>query len=164
MGGYVALNISPEIITFAISMVPVIELRGAIPYGASMELPFYMSFILSVVGNLFPVPFLILFVRKIFDWLRKIKIFRKLVDWMERRVLSKSYTLAKYERFGLAIFVALPLPGTGAWTGAMLAGLLGMRLKDSLPAIFIGVIIAALIVTAVSYGFVGAIDFLGLHA
>lgn len=158
------MNISPEIITFAISMVPVIELRGSIPYGASMEVPFYMSFILSVIGNMLPVPFLILFVRKIFTWLRKITIFKKLVDWMERRVLSKSEALAKYERFGLAIFVGIPLPGTGAWTGAMLAGLLGMRLRDSLPAIFIGVIIAAAVVTAVSYGFIGAIDFLGLHA
>ncbi|MBR3848802.1 MAG: small multi-drug export protein [Oscillospiraceae bacterium] len=164
MGGYIALNISPEIITFAISLIPVIELRGAIPYGASMQLPYYMSFILSVIGNMLPVPFLILFVRKIFDWLRKIKLFKKLVDWMERRVLGKQDVLAKYEKFGLAIFVAIPLPGTGAWTGAMLAGLLGMRMKDSLPAIFIGVIVAALIVTAVSYGFIGAIDFLGLHA
>lgn len=156
--------ISPEIITFAISMVPVIELRGAIPYGASMELPFYMSFLLSVLGNMLPVPFLVLFVRKIFNWLKTMKVFKKVVDKMEARVLGKRDVLTKYERFGLAIFVAIPLPGTGAWTGAMLAGLLGMRLKDSLPAIFIGVIIAALIVTAVSYGFVGAIDFLGLHA
>ncbi len=164
MGGYGALNISPEIITFAISMVPVIELRGSIPYGASVELPYYMSFILSVFGNMLPVPFLVLFVRKIFNWLKTMKVSKKLVDWTERRVLGKKEVLAKYEAIGLVILVAIPFPGTGAWTGAMLAGLLGMRLKDSLPAIFIGVIIAAVIVTAVSYGFIGAIDFLGLHA
>ncbi len=158
------MTISPEIITFAISMVPVIELRGAIPYGAAVQLPFYMSFILSVFGNMLPVPFLILFVRKIFNWLKTMKTFKKLVDKMEARVLGKRDVLTKYERFGLAIFVAIPFPGTGAWTGAMLAGLLGMRLKDSLPAVFIGVIIAAVIITAVSYGFIGAIDFLGLHA
>jgi len=158
------VSISPEIITFAISMVPVIELRGAIPYGAAMDLPIYMSAILAIIGNMLPVPFIVLFVRKIFDLLRKFKLFTKFVDWMERRVLSKSDRLAKYEKFGLAIFVALPLPGTGAWTGAMLAGLLGMRIKDSLPAILAGVIIAAIIVSAVSYGLIGAIDFLGLHA
>lgn len=158
------LQISPEIITFAISAVPIIELRGAIPYGHNAGLPFYVSFLLAVLGNMLPVPFLVLFVRKIFNWLATMKIFRKTVAWMEKRVLGKQNVLIKYETIGLIILVAIPFPGTGAWTGAMLAGLLGMRLRDSVPAIFLGVIIAAVIVTAVMYGFIGAIDLFGLHA
>ncbi len=158
------MTFSPELVTFAISMVPVIELRGSIPYGAAMGMPFYLSFILAVVGNLLPVPFIIPFVRKVFDWCKKLPMLSKFAEWSEKHVLGKQDVLAKYEKIGLVILVAIPLPGTGAWTGAMLAGLLGMRIKDSLPAIFAGVLIAALIVSGVSYGFLGAIDLFGLHA
>lgn len=158
------MAISPELITFAISMVPVIELRGAIPYGAAMGLPFYLSCILSILGNMLPVPFIVLFVRKLFELLKKLPMLTKFVEWSEKHVMGKQDVLAKYEKIGLMILVAIPLPGTGAWTGAMLAGLLGMRIKDSVPAIFAGVIIAALVVSAVSYGFLGAFDLFGLHA
>ncbi len=158
------MAIAPELIVFLISMVPVAELRGAIPYGAALEIPFWSNFIISIVGNMLPIPFIVLFVRKIFDWLKTKRLFKGFADWSEKHVMGKQSIISKYEIIGLVILVAIPLPGTGAWTGAMLAGLLGMRLKNALPAIFAGVIIAAIIVAGVSYGFIGAIDFLSLHA
>ncbi len=158
------MTVSPEIITFAISMVPVVELRGSIPYGAAMGLSFFPCLILSIIGNLLPTPFIVLFVRKIFNWLKTMKFFKPFAEWSEKHVLGKRDVIARYETIGLAILVAIPLPGTGAWTGAMLAGLLGMRLKNALPAIILGVIVAAIIVSCVTYGFVGAIDFFALHA
>ncbi|MBQ5778230.1 MAG: small multi-drug export protein [Oscillospiraceae bacterium] len=158
------MAIAPEVLVFLISMVPVAELRGAIPYGVAAELPFWSNFLISILGNMLPVTFVVLFIRKVFAWLRTISFFKPFVDWSEKHVLSKQDVIAKYEIIGLIILVAIPLPGTGAWTGAMLAGLLGMRLKDAIPSIFVGVVVAALVVSAVSYGLIGAIDLLALHA
>lgn len=147
---------------FIISMTPVLELRGAIPYGFAAGLPAWVTIVVSVVGNMILVPFIILSVRSVFAWLKKMKFMRKFVEWSEKRVMKNRKMISKYEALGLMLLVAIPLPGTGAWTGAMLAGLLEMRLKESLPAIFIGVIVAAVIVTLVSYGFIGAIGLFGL--
>ncbi len=147
---------------FIISMIPVLELRGAIPYGFAAGIPAWLTVIVSIIGNTILVPFIILSVRSVFCWLKKMKFMRRFVEWSEKRVLKNKKMISKYEMLGLMLIVAIPLPGTGAWTGAMLAGLLNMRLKTSLPAIFIGVVIAAVIVTAVSYGFIGAIGFLGI--
>lgn len=147
---------------FIISLTPVLELRGAIPYGFAAGLPAWLTVLVSIIGNMILVPFIILSVRSIFAWLKKMRFMRPFVEWSEKRVLKNKELISKYEALGLMIIVAIPLPGTGAWTGAMLAGLLNMRLKASLPAIFIGVAIAAVIVTAVSYGFIGAIGFFGL--
>ena len=147
---------------FIISLIPVLELRGAIPYGFAAGIPAWVVVLVSVIGNMLLVPFVILSVRSVFAWLKKMKFMRGFVEWSENRVLKNKKMIAKYETLGLMLLVAIPLPGTGAWTGAMLAGLLGMRLKTALPAIFIGVIIAAVIVTGVTYGFIGAIGFLGL--
>ena len=147
---------------FIISMTPVLELRGAIPYGFAAGLSAWVTIAVSVVGNMILVPFIILSVRSVFEWLKKMKFMRRFVEWSENHVMKNKKIISKYEALGLMILVAIPLPGTGAWTGAMLAGLLGMRLKESLPAIFIGVIVAAIIVTLVSYGFIGAIGLFGL--
>lgn len=155
-------SFSSVMTVFIISMTPVLELRGAIPYGFATGLPAWLTVMVSVLGNMILVPFIILFVRSIFAWLRKMKFMQGFVEWSEKRVLKNKKMISKYEMLGLMLLVAVPLPGTGAWTGAMLAGLLNMRLKQSLPAICIGVIIAAIIVTAVSYGFIGAIGFFGL--
>ena len=158
------MELKSALMIFLISMTPVIELRGAIPYGAAVDLPVWETVVLSVVGNLILTPFIVLFVRKVFNWLKKAEFLRPFVEWSEKHILGKKDVLSKYEKIGLAILVAIPFPGTGAWTGAMLAGLLGMRLKDALPAICIGVVIAAIIVSGVSYGFIGAIGLFGLHA
>ncbi len=158
------MTVFPELIVFLISLVPVAELRGAIPYGAAVGLPFWTNLFVSILGNMLPVPFIILFVRNIFLWLKNFRFFKPMVEWCEQHVLSKQKMISKYEIIGLIILVAIPLPGTGAWTGAALAGFLGMRLKDAMPSILVGVVIAALIVSAVSYGFIGAIDLFALHA
>ncbi len=137
--------------TFLISMVPVIELRGAIPIGLGMGLPLWEVIIISVIGNLIPIPFIILFIRKIFEWMRtKSEKLNTLVCKLESRAMSKADTVKKYTFWGLFIFVAIPLPGTGAWTGALIAALLEVRLKIAIPAIFLGVICAAIIMTTVS--------------
>lgn len=142
------------VLTFLISMVPVLELRGAIPFGVANGLPPLAALAVAVCGNLVPVPFIILFIRRIFAWLRTWKSLRGLVEKLESRAKKKSETVKKYAWIGLCILVAIPLPGTGAWTGALVAALMNMRLKQAMPAIILGVIIAGLIMTVVSYGFV----------
>lgn len=139
--------------TFLISMVPVIELRGAIPIGVANGLDVWTALVVSVAGNLVPVPFIIIFIRKIFFWLRsKSDRLNNIVTRLENRAAEKSAVIDKYEWFGLVILVAIPLPGTGAWTGALVAAMLNMRLKRAFPAIFLGVVIAGLIVMYITYG------------
>lgn len=142
------------LLTCLMAMVPVIELRGAIPFGLALGLPYTLSFAASVVGNIIPVPFIIIFIRRIFAWLReKSEFFKKLVGKLEVRAANKAELVYKYALIGLVILVAIPLPGTGAWTGALIAALLGIRLKAAFPAIVLGVLIAGFIVTGISYGF-----------
>lgn len=137
----------------AISMVPVIELRGAIPAGLALDLPFYAVFLAAFVGNLLPVPFLILFTRRVFEWLRKkSQLLERLVHKMEQKAASKEALIRRYELLGLCILVAIPLPGTGAWTGSLVAAVFDIRLKRAFPVIALGVLIAGVIVSIVSYG------------
>jgi uncharacterized membrane protein len=141
------------LMTFFISMVPVIELRGAIPIATANGLNFWVAIVISIVGNLVPVPFIIIFIRKIFNWMsRKSNRLGRLVAKMEERAAKKSGTVEKYAFWGLVILVAIPLPGTGAWTGALVAAMLEMRLKKAFPAIALGVVIAAVIVAFVTFG------------
>lgn len=145
--------------TFLISMVPVIELRGAIPIGVAAGLSPWLAIGVSVIGNLVPVPFIIIFIKKIFAWMRSKSIkLDGLVTRLEKRAESKSETVQKYAFWGLFILVAIPLPGTGAWTGALVAAMLEMPLKKAFPAIMLGVLGAAAIVAFVTYG-AGAIFF-----
>ena len=141
------------LMTFLISMVPVIELRGAIPIAVANGLNYWVAVAVSIIGNLVPVPFIILFIRKIFELMRKIsKKFDGIVTRLEQRAEKKSDVVRKYAFWGLFILVAIPLPGTGAWTGALVAAMLDMRLKRAFPAIALGVLAAAAIVTFVTYG------------
>ena len=134
-------------------MVPVVELRGAIPIGVGLDLPLWVAILVSVVGNMIPVPFIILFIRHIFKWMRKVsKTFARIVDKMEEKAEKHKDKVTKYGFWGLFILVAIPLPGTGAWTGALVAAMMDLRLKTALPAIFLGVIGAAIIVSVVTYG------------
>lgn len=138
---------------FAISMVPVIELRGAIPAGLALDLPFYAVFVTAFLGNLLPVPFLILFTRRVFEWLRrKSALLERMVQKLERKAKNKEDLIRRYELLGLCILVAIPLPGTGAWTGSLVAAVFDMRLKRAFPVIALGVLIAGVIVSFVSYG------------
>ena len=147
------------IMTFLISMVPVIELRGAIPIGVAAGLDPWLAIGVSIIGNLVPVPFIIIFIKKIFAWMRtNIKKLDGLVTRLEKRAKNKSETVQKYAFWGLFILVAIPLPGTGAWTGALVSAMLEMPLKKAFPAIALGVLGAAAIVAFVTYG-AGAIFF-----
>lgn len=134
-------------------MVPVVELRGAIPYGVIAGLSVPAAFIIAVIGNLLPIPFLVMFTRKVFEWLRKISSgLDSFVKKLEAKADQKKDVVLKYEFWGLVLLVAIPLPGTGAWTGALVAAMMDMRLKRAMPAITLGVLIAGVIVTTVTYG------------
>ena len=142
------------LMTFLIAMVPVLELRGAIPAGIAAGLPPAAAAAAAILGNLVPIPFLILLLRRIFDWLRKSSWVGPKIDWLERRAHLKGRMVRKYRLPGLIILVAIPLPGTGAWTGALVAALLDIRMRHALPAIFLGVVIAGAIVPTLTYGVV----------
>ena len=149
--------IGKVLLTFLVSMVPVIELRGGIPFGAALGLDPLSAAVAAILGNLVPVPFIILFIRHIFDWLRKYEKPRALVEKFEKKAHLKSKNVIKYQTFGLCLFVALPLPGTGAWTGALIAAILDMRFKRAMPSIILGVLIAATIVTCITRGVIAAL-------
>ena len=141
--------------TILVSMVPVVELRGGIPFGVAAGLPVWAAYLAAVIGNMLPVPFIVVYIRRIFQWMRRrIPKLNSLVDRLEQKAHLKGQTVSKYKYLGLAIFVAIPLPGTGAWTGALVAALLDIRMRHALPAIFLGVAIAGALVTAVTMGVV----------
>ncbi len=139
--------------TFFISMVPVVELRLGLPYGLGLGLPYGLALGTSILGNMVPVPFIIIFIRRIFAWLR-IRWTRLdgLITRMEKRAEGKGEVVEKYGTWGLLILVAIPLPGTGAWTGALVAAMMRLKLKRAFPAIAVGVLIAAVIVSVITYG------------
>ena len=142
-----------ELITLLMAMVPVVELRGAIPYGVVAGLSVHTAFILAVIGNLIPIPFLVVFTRKVFEWLRtKSEGLDRMVCRLEAKADKNKELVEKSEFFGLMLLVAIPLPGTGAWTGALVAAMLDMRLKRAMPAIILGVLVAGVIVTTLTYG------------
>lgn len=141
------------LITLAVSMVPVIELRGAIPIATGLGLTPGVAIPVAIIGNLIPVPFIIIFIKKIFAWMRtKSQRLNAVVDKMEAKAEKNKAKVLKYAFWGLALFVAIPLPGTGAWTGALVAAMLDMPLKKAFPSILIGVLGAGLIISFVSYG------------
>lgn len=159
------------IYVFLISILPIIELRGAIPVGAAMGIPFYLNYISAVIGNMLPVPFILLFIPKILDFLSRFKLFRPIVLWVRRkadkysgRIIENAEGEAEREDrprrlrgafWGLLLFVMIPLPGTGAWTGALIASLFSLPKKSSFLAVFLGVLGAGVIMCLASYGVVG---------
>ncbi len=150
---FLATYMGKVISTLVVAMVPVIELRGAIPWAVAQGLDIWTASVVSVVGNMIPVPFIILFIRKIFEIMRKISPkLDGVVTKMENKAEKHRETVNRYKFWGLLILVAIPLPGTGAWTGALVAAMMEMRLKDAVPAIFVGVIVAAVIVAMVTCG------------
>lgn len=141
------------IVTFFISMVPVIELRGAIPYATGMGLSPWIAIPVAMIGNILPIPFIILFIKKIFAWMRKQSGWlNRVVDKMEAKAEKNKEKVLKYAFWGLTLFVAIPLPGTGAWTGALVAAMLDMPLKKAFPSILLGVVGAGIVIAFVSYG------------
>lgn len=147
------------LMTFGVSMVPIIELRGAIPIGVGMGLPLWEAIIVSLIGNILPVPFIILFIKKIFAWMRgKSERLNDVVERLEAKAYAKKDRVEKYEFWGLFLFVAIPLPGTGAWTGSLIAAMLDMKLKKAFPSIALGVLGAAIIISILTYLGFGAYE------
>lgn len=140
------------LMTFFTAMIPVLELRAAIPLGLAAGLPAPLVMMVSIVGNLLPVPFILLLIRRIFRWLRHFPSMGDMIDRLERRAHLKGRKVQKYRSFGLMILVAIPLPGTGAWTGALVASVLDIRMRTAMPAIFMGLVIAALLMTSLTLG------------
>ena len=142
-----------EILVFLISMLPILELRGSILAAGLLKMNFLSTFIISVLGNILPIPFILLFIKKIFILLKKTRL-KKIVEKLETKALSKSEQITKYGKWGLFLFVAIPLPGTGAWTGSLIAALLHMKFKHAIISIFLGVIVAGLIMSLISFGII----------
>lgn len=148
-------NVAGEmLITFVVAMMPIVELRGAIPLGVGLGLSHWTAMLVSVLGNCLPVPFIILFIRQIFKWLRAhSRKITSLLDRIENRARGQWEKVHAYQFLGLMLLVAIPLPGTGAWTGALIAALINMRLRNAMISIFAGVIVAGFLITGLTYGF-----------
>ena len=139
--------------TFFISMLPVGELRAGLPYGIALGLEYPLALMAALLGNMVPVPFIIVYIKQIFAWMRRhMPRMNALITKLEERANLKGETVQKYGHWGLLLFVAIPLPGTGAWTGALIAALLNIRTSKAVPVIMIGVCIAAAIMTLITYG------------
>lgn len=145
-------KIPEELVAFVISLMPVLECRGGMIAARLMEIPFLKAFLICYLGNMVPIPFIILFIRKIFDFLRRYSFFEKIILKLEAKTERNKEKVLRYEMWGLLIFVAIPLPGTGGWTGALMAGLLDMQFKRALPIIALGVLIAGFIMSGLTYG------------
>lgn len=140
------------VFTMLVSMLPIIELRGGIPFGVALGLNPWAAFFASVVGNLLPLPFIVVYIRRIFLWMRRhMPRLNDLVDKLERKAHLKGRKVTRYKYLGLMIFVAIPLPGTGGWTGALAAAFLNMPLRKAMPAMSAGVLIAGFLVTFLTY-------------
>ena len=135
-----------------VSMLPIVELRGAIPLAMALKMPIVPSFLVSIIGNLIPVPFILLLIKKVCEWMKTRKKLSKIPLFLEEKVDKNKDKVTKYGKWGLFLFVAIPLPGTGAWTGALIASFLNFKFKDSLIAIIGGVLTAGVIMSVFSYG------------
>ena len=150
-------TIPKELIIFIISMFPVLELRGGMIAAKLLDVELLKAFVICYLGNILPIPFILLFIRRIFQFLKRFKKIGGLIEKLEVRSMRKSEKVKRWRNWGLLAFVAIPLPGTGGWTGALIAALLDIRIKSSFPIIALGVLIANLIMSAFSYGFLGLI-------
>ena len=148
-------SLGPEIAVLIVSMCPFVELRLAIPIGCIAGLPVWECFLLAVIGNLLPVPVIFYLLRPVFNWIRRRPKLAPFAEKIEKKLLSKSDKVTRYAFWGLLLFVAVPLPGTGAWTGSLIAALLEMDIKKAVIAELVGVVIATIIMSIVSYGLLG---------
>ena len=147
------MTLHDYLFTLLLAMAPVSELRGAIPFGLAHDIPQALLYPSCILANLLPVPFVILFLRRILAWMqRKGGRLAAAAGWLEKRGRAKSARIKRSELLGLYLFVAIPLPGTGAWTGALIAALLDLRLKLAVPAITAGVFLAGIIISLLTYG------------
>ncbi len=158
LGQYIA----PEWVVFIISMIPILELRGGLIAASILNIPILKAIPFCIVGNIVPIPFILLFIKKILKWMQKIKGLRVIANWLEQKAMKKSDALKKGEFWGLALFVGIPLPGTGAWTGSLIAALFDIDIKKAVFAELLGIAIATIIMSILSYGLLDVI--MGLFA
>lgn len=145
-------HISREMVIFLISMMPILELRGGLLAAKLLGVGILQAIPICVLGNIIPIPFILLFIKKILQWMKKVKLFAPVALWLEKKAMGKSDQIKKYEFWGLVLFVGIPLPGTGAWTGSLIAALLDLNPRKAIPFIVLGVFLAAAIMTALTYG------------
>lgn len=155
-------SVGKEAIVFIISMIPILELRGALLVaGPLLGVPVSTAIPLSVIGNIIPVPFILLLITPVFNWMKGTKKLKPIVDRLENKAMSKKDQIEKYEFWGLVFFVGIPLPGTGAWTGSLIAALLGIKFKKAFPAVILGICMATVIMWFISYVLLGGVQILG---
>ena len=155
-------SVGKEALVFIISMIPILELRGGLLVaGPLLGVPLTTAIPLSIIGNIIPVPFILLLITPVFAWMKGTKLFKPMVEKLEAKAMSKSDKIEKYEFWGLVLFVGIPLPGTGAWTGSLIAALLGMKFKKAFPAVIIGILMATVIMTVLSYAVLGPVQIIG---
>lgn len=141
-------NFPPQLAVFLISMIPMVECRGGIPFGmVVLQMPMWEVVPLAIAGNVLPVPFILLLIRPVINWFKKTRLFRPLAEWLEAKADKKKDQVLKYSTWGLFAFVAIPIPGTGAWTGSLIAALLDIRVRSAFVTILMGMICAAFIMT-----------------
>lgn len=157
LGKYVA----KEVVVFIISMIPILELRGGLIVASLLQVPIMTAIPFCIIGNIIPIPFILLFIKQVFKWLKKVKLFRGIIEKLESRAMGKSDSIKKYEFWGLVLFVGIPLPGTGAWTGSLIAALLGVKFKKAFPAVILGICMATVIMWFISYVLLGGVQLLG---
>ena len=151
-------SISKDLIVFIISLFPILELRGGLLAAALLKIPYLKAAVICVLGNILPIPFLLLFLNNIFNLMEKWKWTKKIADFFKRRAIKNKSKIDKYGFWGLVLFVGIPLPGTGAWTGSLIAAVFNMDIKKSSIAIFIGILLAFVIMSILSYGIVSNIS------
>lgn len=151
-------GIPNELIIFVVSLLPILELRGGLIAAALLNVDLLIAWPICIIGNILPIPFILLFIQKIFDWMKNTR-FVKLVNKLEEKAEKHAKKIMKHKKFGLFVFVAIPLPGTGAWTGALVAALFKMNVKDAAISIGCGVVGASVIMSIISYGIPALIQF-----
>ncbi len=157
--GLTSLKFGKELIVFIVSLMPILELRGGLLAAspALLNLEPIKAYIISIIGNIIPVPFILLFINKILNWMSnsKVKFFNKVAKWLDKKARKNKTKIEKYGYFGLVLFVGIPLPGTGAWTGCLAASVLEMDRKKSFFAVMLGILMASVIMMLISYGILG---------
>lgn len=152
--GITSMKFGKELIVFIISLMPILELRGGLLTASLLNLSPVSGYIISIIGNTLPVPFILLFINKILDWMENCKInwIKKIARWLDKKAKKNQKTIDKYGYLGLTLFVGVPLPGTGAWTGCLLASVLNMNRKKSFICVMLGILMASVIMMFLSYG------------
>lgn len=153
-GGVTSIAFGKEIMVFIISLLPILELRGGLLAAALLGLDPIPSYIISIIGNILPIPFILLLINKILDWMRNSKHFNGIANWLDKKVEKHKGQIEKYGYLGVVLFVGIPLPGTGAWTGSLIASVLELDKKKTFLAVLLGVFMASIIMMILSFGVV----------